>query len=74
MKEIITINRHHVRHNAKVGRDEKPAISIRNYKGTRYARQVNIKNGVLIQDRDKARCNGATIWIEAESEDVEIVA
>lgn len=74
MKEIITINRHNVAHNKKVGFDEKPCISIKNYRRTRYARQIKLKGGTLIQDMEKARCNGATIWIEAQTEDVEIVA
>ena len=74
MKEIITINRHNVAHNKKVGFDEKPCISIRNYKQTRYARRINLKGGLLIQDMENARCNGASIWIEADSENVEIVA
>lgn len=73
MKATITINRRIVAKNKKEGEDLEPAISIRTYKSTEYAKRINIKNAALIQDMKSSRCNGATIWIECDREDVEIL-
>ena len=72
-KATIVINRRVVAANRKAGFEKDPAISIRTYKSTQYARVVRLKDAVLIQDMEQARCNGATVWLEADEDDVEII-
>ena len=74
MKAQIYVNRHIVAANKKASKlrgalvDER-AISINTYLGSVYAKRVEFRGGcVLVQDAAKARCSGATIWIEAELE------
>ena len=72
-RATIIVNRKIVAANKKAGFEKDPAISIRTYKSTRYARVVRLREAVLIQDMDKARCNGATVWLEADEKDVEVI-
>lgn len=74
MKAQIYVNRHVVAANKKASKlkgklvDEK-AIGINTYLGSVYAKRVEFTGGcTLIQDASKARCSGATIWIEAAFE------
>jgi hypothetical protein len=71
MKAQIYVNRHIVAANKKATKlrgtlvDER-AISINTYLGSVYAKRVEFRGGcVLVQDASKARCSGATIWLEA---------
>lgn len=49
------------------------AISVNTYLGSVYAKRVEFTSGcVLVQDASKARCSGATIWIEAAFESLVI--
>lgn len=78
MKAHIYVNRHVVAANKKASKlrgtlvDER-AISINTYLGAVYAKRVEFTSGcVLVQDASKARCSGATIWIEAAFESLVI--
>jgi len=78
MKAQIYVNRHITAANKKASKlkgvlvDER-AISINTYLGSVYAKRVEFTNGcVLVQDASKARCSGATIWIEAAFESLVI--
>ncbi|MDV3002521.1 MAG: hypothetical protein N5P05_004176 (plasmid) [Chroococcopsis gigantea SAG 12.99] len=78
MKAQIYINRHVVQSNKKVTKEtgtivDQPAIAVNTYLGSVYAKQVEFTAGCkLIQDAEKARCSGATIWLEAELESLVI--
>ena len=72
------VNRHITAANKKASKlkgalvDER-AISINTYLGSVYAKRVEFTSGcTLIQDASKARCSGATIWIEARFESLMI--
>lgn len=78
MKAQIYVNRHIVAANKKASKlrkvlvDEK-AIGINTYLGSVYAKRIEFTSGcVLVQDASKARCSGATIWIEAAFESLVI--
>jgi len=68
------VNRHIVAANKKATKQkgalvDERAISINTYLGSVYAKRVEFTAGcTLVQDAAKARCSGATIWIEAELE------
>ena len=73
MKTEIYINRHIVAANKKATRAtgelvDEPAITLRTYKGTMRVKRVEIiGSAVLVQDAARARCSGATIWLECDS-------
>ncbi len=70
MKARVYINRHVVAANKKNNQD-KPSISINTYKDVTYCKKIEFTKGcTLIQDKDNAICSGATIWMEAEFEDL----
>lgn len=74
MKARIYINRHVVNSNKKRSKEEgllidEPAIVVQTYKEKIYCKQVEFK-GTLIQDAENAICSGASIWIEAQTEDL----
>ncbi len=78
MKAQIYVNRHIVAANKKASKlrgvlvDER-AISINTHLGVVYAKRIEFTGGcTLIQDASKARCSGATIWIEAAFESLVI--
>ena len=78
MKAQIYVNRHITAANKKASKlkgvlvDEQ-AISINTYLGSVYAKRVEFTDScVLVQDASKARCSGATIWIEAAFESLVI--
>jgi len=72
MKALIYINRHIVAMNKKLGRND-PAICINTYKGKTYCQQVQIAEATLVQDPSHAICSGATIWLECQLENVNII-
>lgn len=68
MKATIYINRH-IQSANKKNKTDNPAIAVHRYKESVYCKQVEFTRGAkLIQNAEKARCSGATIWIEAEYE------
>lgn len=76
----VFINRHIVNANKKATREtgvvvDNPAIAIRTYKGSVYAKEVEFINRIrLVQDAENPMCSGATIWIEADYKDIKIIA
>lgn len=80
MKKIIHVNQHKIRSNKK-NNTEEPVLTIKTYKENVYAKEVNIKNedGVVIAkvvySPDKPLSCGARVWIETDTDvvDVEIV-
>jgi len=78
MKAQIYVNRHIVQANKKATKEtgvtvDAPAIAVNTYLGSIYAKEVEFTdNCKLIQDATKARCSGATIWIESEFESLVI--
>lgn len=76
MKAQIYVNRHVVGANKKQTKEsgylvDDPAISINTYLGVIYAKTIDFTgNCRLIQDANNARCSGATIWLEANFEDL----
>jgi hypothetical protein len=72
MKTKIHINQHIIKSNGKTG-DNDPVITVKTYKENRYAHEVVI-NGPsrLVYSPDKPLSCGAKVWIETDSEFVEI--
>lgn len=81
MKTRIIINRHNVAKNkneiAQGGDNDTciPCISIQTYKETQYAKKIRLTGEWdLKQDFEKSPCSGATIWLEGDHRDVEVLA
>jgi hypothetical protein len=78
MKKVIHINQHNTRHNIKcLPSERKPVITCKDYKSNDYFNELNIYHcGVvvakLVYSPDKPLSCGARIWIECETEVVEI--
>ena len=73
MKARIFVNRHRVRENKKQGTNL-PCIGIRTYKNSQYAKRVKLHNDwELIQDFEKPMCSCATLWLEGQFENVEVL-
>jgi hypothetical protein len=79
MKKIIHINQHHIRYNSQCGvADRKPVITCKDYKSNSYS------NGLVVYDKagnellrvvyspDKPLSCGAKVWIECDSDNVNI--
>ena len=80
MKTKIHVNQHNIRHNIKADSDNrKPVITVKTYKENRYTNRVNIKddNGnvvaTMVYSPDKPLSCGARLWIEADSENIEVL-
>ena len=68
MKTIIHVNQHVIKANRK-NSENKPTITVKTYKETRYAHNVVINGpSEVIYSPDKPLSCGATVWIETESE------
>lgn len=79
MKQIIHINQHNIKHNRKNPDDRKPVITCKTYKDNLYYNNVNILNkstgevlGQIIYSPDKPLSCGANVWIELDTEIVEV--
>ena len=74
MQAEIYINRHIIASNKKATMEtgkltDLPAIAIRTYMGTVYAKTIRFTDGcTMTQDAEKPRCKGATIWCKAKFE------
>ena len=74
MQAEIYINRHIIASNKKATKEtgivvDLPAIAIRTYMGTVYAKKISFIAGcTMVQDAKNARCSGATIWCTAKFE------
>ena len=72
MKALIYINRHIVNRNKKHKTDD-PCIAIKTYKGVEYCKEANLNGVVIKQDFHNPICSGATIWLQCDSEIIDIV-
>lgn len=78
MKAQIYVNWHIIRANKKATKEtgvtvDAPAIAVDTYLGSIYAKEIEFTdNYKLVQDAAKARCSGATIWLEGEFESLVI--
>lgn len=68
MKTIIHVNQHHIRANKKDGKN-RPVITVKNYKSTKYTHSVAIKgpSKVIYSPKKPLNC-GARVWIETQSD------
>ena len=77
MKKIIHVNQHKIKKNTKHGTDE-PVLTVKTYKQNDYAHEaiIKTKNGVevakVIYSPHKPLSCGARVWIELETEDVDV--
>ena len=77
MKKIIHVNQHKIKKNTKHGTDE-PVLTVKTYKQNDYAHEaiIKTKNGVevakVIYNPHKPLSCGARVWIELETEDVDV--
>lgn len=68
MKTKIHVNQHVVRANAKTGARD-PVLTVKNYKGNRYAHEVEILGtSKVIYSPDKPLSCGAKVWIETTAD------
>jgi hypothetical protein len=74
MKAQVYVNRHVMAANKKATKErgqpiDEAAISVNTYLGSVYGKEIEFTQGCkLVQDAARARCSGATIWVEAEFE------
>lgn len=72
MKAQIYVNRHVMAANKKATKEtgelvDDKAIAVNTYKGSVYCKEVEFTaGGKLIQNAEKARCSGATVWIDVD--------
>ena len=77
MKKIIHVNQHKIRENTKNGTD-KPVLTIKTYKENDYAHEaiIKTKDGVMVAkvvySPHKPLSCGARVWIELETDDVDV--
>ena len=68
MKYKIHINQHNIRHNKKVGRNEKHVVTVKNYKENVKCDGVKIEGpSEVIYSPDKPLPCGAKVWIETHA-------
>lgn len=78
MKAQVYVNRHVMAANKKATKDkacpiDEAAISVNTYLGVVYGKEIEFTQGCkLVQDAARARCSGATIWVETEFESLVI--
>ena len=66
MKTIVHVNQHIVKANKKHG-SFIPALTVKNYKETKYAREVTIHGASKVIHSDKPLACGARCWIETNA-------
>jgi hypothetical protein len=77
MKKIIHVNQHKIRSNKKNNVDE-PVLTVKTYKDNNYAHEavLKTKDGVeiarVIYRPDKPLSCGARVWIEVNTDDVDV--
>jgi hypothetical protein len=72
MKTVIHVNQHVIKANAKTGARD-PVLTIKTYKETKYAHQVNIDGpSKIVYSPDNPLSCGAKVWIETYAK-VEVV-
>ena len=75
MKARIIVNRHIIQRNRKDDTDI-PCISVKTYRGTERVHEVRFTRPAVLVSTNALQTNvsGATIWIEAEYETLELVS
>jgi hypothetical protein len=72
MKAKIHINQHRIRANAKDS-ENRPVVTVKTYKDNRYGHRVRINGPCeVVYSPDKPLSCGAKVWIECDSDDVEV--
>ena len=77
MKKIIHVNQHKIRSNKKNNVDE-PVLTVKTYKDNNYAHEavLKTKGGIeiarVIYRPDKPLSCGARVWIEVNTDDVDV--
>ena len=77
MKKIIHVNQHKIRKNTKHGTDE-PVLTIKTYKENNYAHEAIMRTkdgtvvGKVIYSPHKPLSCGARVWIELDTETVDV--
>jgi hypothetical protein len=76
MKQIIHVNQHKIRANAKNGTRD-PVLTIKTYKSNEYGHQaILLHNGVevarIIYSPDKPLSCGARVWIQLDTDIVDV--
>ena len=77
MRKIIHVNQHVIKRNTKHGTDE-PVLTVKTYKENNYAHEAIIKTkdgdevARVIYSPHKPLSCGARVWIELETEDVDV--
>lgn len=77
MKKIIHVNQHKIRSNTKNGTDE-PVLTVKTYKENKYAHEAIIKTkdgkeiAKVIYSTHKPLSCGARVWIELDTDDVDV--
>ena len=78
MKKIIHVNQHKIRLNTKNSLNE-PVLTIKTYKNNTYAHEAILKTkdgsilGRVIYNQDKPLSCGARVWIEVDTNIVDVV-
>jgi hypothetical protein len=80
MKQIVHINQHHIKYNRKVCADErKPVITCKTYKTNEYHHSIDLicsqtgkVLGSVMYSPDKPLSCGANVWLEFDTEVIEI--
>jgi len=77
MKQIIHVNQHKIKKNTKHGTDE-PVLTVKTYKTNDYAHEAILKTKdgleiakVIYQPHKPLSC-GARVWVEIETENVDV--
>ena len=77
MKKIIHVNQHKIRSNTKNKTDE-PVLTIKTYKDNTYAHEAILKTkdgvviGKVVYSTHKPLSCGARVWIEVDTEVVDV--
>ena len=77
MRKIIHVNQHKIKKNTKHGTDE-PVLTVKTYKQNDYAHEaiIRTKDGVevakIIYRPHKPLSCGARVWVEMETDDVDV--
>lgn len=67
MKTIVHVNQHVIRKNHKTGSRD-PVLTVKTYKGNRYAHSVRISGPCFLRyEPDAPLSCGARVWIETDS-------
>ena len=63
MKTVIHVNQHVIKANAKHN-ENKPALTVKNYKENKYAHEVIIHGPSKVVHQEKPLSCGARCWVE----------